>query len=186
MATNEDICWNTFLPAFLDRLYSAMRKNIDSIVSDQGLTASHAAYLVGLKAHNGQTLIELSNYLDLDPANTNRIIKTLRDKELIFDDREKKSSKKYNVYLTDSGKELATKIVDGLNEQNYSYFNGIPREDVLVMRNALIKVFRNIKQNEEGTEKKYDAFYMRMHLYPSEEDCMVDNRRAANLAKRNG
>lgn len=103
MAIQEDVYWNSFLPAFFDRMSFQMRKNMTEVVSPYGLTSAHAVYLIALKLQDGQTLVSLSRFLDLDTANTNRVIKVLREKGFVYDDRKTENSKKYFIYLTEAG-----------------------------------------------------------------------------------
>ena len=136
MPNFDDVYWNSFLPAFFDRMSVLMRKNMTHIVEDYGLTSAHAIYLIALKLQDGQTLVSLSRFLDLDTANTNRVIKVLRAKGLVYDDRRSENSKKYSIFLTESGKDLATRLMDGITELNNQYFADIPREDILHTRSS--------------------------------------------------
>jgi DNA-binding MarR family transcriptional regulator len=186
MSTHEDTYWNSFLPAFFDRMSILMRKNMTAIVSDYGLTSAHAVYLIALKLQDGQTLVSLSRFLDLDPANTNRVIKVLKEKEFVYDDRKTESSKKYSIFLTESGLELATLIMDSITKLNSSYFEGIPREEILQMRNTLIKVLRNMDLDiDRYMGSKYeDPFYTHLHLTPPDDDYPVEPRRLDPVKKR--
>ena len=112
MAIQEDVYWNSFLPAFFDRMSFQMRKNMTEVVSPYGLTSAHAVYLIALKLQDGQTLVSLSRFLDLDTANTNRVIKVLREKGFVYDDRKTENSKKY--FLSDRGRSGARSHRDGL------------------------------------------------------------------------
>ena len=40
MAIQEDVYWNSFLPAFFDRMSFQMRKNMTEVVSPYGLTST--------------------------------------------------------------------------------------------------------------------------------------------------
>ena len=104
--------WNAFLPALLDRLSFHMRKNLTKTVEPYGLNSSHAIYILALRVQNGQTTAGLSRFLDIDNANTHRVLKVLKEKGIVYDDRIDPRSKKYHVYLTDYGKELADMISD--------------------------------------------------------------------------
>ncbi len=167
-----DTYWNSFLPAFFDRMSLQMRKNMTSIVEPYGLTHAHAIYLTALRLQDGQTMVGLSHFLDMDTANTNRVIKVLREKELVCDDRKSESNKKYRIFLTDSGKELADKVMKGVSDLNESYFANIPRENILIMRNTLIQVLNNMNLNiDDYMHSKYDnPFYTLLHLVPQSED----------------
>lgn len=167
-----DTYWNSFLPAFFDRMSLQMRKNMTSIVEPYGLTHAHAIYLIALRLQDGQTMVGLSHFLDMDTANTNRVIKILREKELVCDDRKSESNKKYRIFLTESGKELADKVMKGVSDLNESYFADIPRENILIMRNTLIQVLNNMNLNiDDYMHSKYDnPFYTLLHLVPQSDD----------------
>lgn len=179
VSNREDVYWNSFLPAFFDRMSMQMRKNMTAIVADQGLTSAHAIYLIALNLQDGQTLVSLSRFLDLDTANTNRVIKVLREKGFVYDDRKTEKSKKYSIYLTESGKELAKKIMDGITELNNSYFENIPREDILHMRNTLIHILRNMHLDIDSYmgSKYEDPFYTHLHINPLDDDYPTMPRR---------
>lgn len=183
-----DTYWNSFLPAFFDRMSLQMRKNMTSIVEPYGLTHAHAIYLIALKLQDGQTMVGLSHFLDLDTANTNRVIKILRQKGFVYDDRKSESNKKYRIFLTDEGKELAEKVMNGVRELNESYFADVPRENILIMRNTLIQVLRNMNLNiDEYMHSKYDdPFYTLLHIVPQSDDAYeaIPSRVSTKRAKK--
>ena len=185
MSDGEDVYWNSFLPAFFDRMSLVMRKNMTEIVSDHGLTSAHAIYLIALQIKDGQTLVSLSRFLDLDTANTNRVIKVLREKELVYDDRKSDSSKKYNIYLTEEGHALAKTVMDGITELNNSYFREIPREDILHMRNTLIRVLNNMNVDIDSYmgSKYEDPFYTHLHIIPPEDGYEAESLRLSSTKK---
>ncbi len=185
MSDGEDVYWNSFLPAFFDRMSLVMRKNMTDIVSDHGLTSAYAVYLIALHIKDGQTLVSLSRFLDLDTANTNRVIKVLREKELVYDDRKSESSKKYNIYLTEEGHMLAKKVMDGITELNNSYFREIPREDILHMRNTLIRVLNNMNVDIDSYmgSKYEDPFYTHLHIIPPEDGYEAESLRLPGSKK---
>ncbi|AMH94495.1 transcriptional regulator MarR family [methanogenic archaeon ISO4-H5] len=152
----------------MDRMSLQMRKNMTAIVEPYGLSHAHAIYLIALNLQDGQTMVGLSRFLDLDTANTNRVIKTLREKGFVYDDRKSESNKKFRIFLTDSGKALADMVMTRITELNNSYFANIPREDILNMRNTLIQVLNNMNLDiDEYMHSKYeDPFYTHLHLMP--------------------
>ena len=185
MSESEDVYWNSFLPAFFDRMSLVMRKNMTQFVSDYGLTSAHAIYLIALELKDGQTLVSLSRFLDLDTANTNRVIKVLRDKGLIYDDRKTESSKKYSIFLTEEGHKLAEKVMTGITELNNSYFRDIPMQDILQMRNTLIRVLNNMNTDIDSYmgSKYEDPFYTHLHIIPPEDGYEAESIRAPNKKK---
>lgn len=99
-----DIFWNSFLPMFFDRMNATMRNHMTNAVSNYGITSAHAIYLIALTLRDGQTQLQLSNFLDMDPANTNRVVKVLRNKGLVYDDRKTPGSRNFAIRLTEEGR----------------------------------------------------------------------------------
>ncbi len=180
--TEEDLYWNSFLPAFFDRMSVLMRKNMSEVVADYGLTAAHSIYLVALNLQDGQTLMNLSKFLDLDPANTNRVVKILLEKKLVYSDRKSPRSKKYSIFLTEEGRALSDKIMDNITASNNGYFRNIPREDVLHMRNTLIKVLNNMDMDIDSYmgSKHENPFYTHLQVLPLDNDYPSEPRRLTN------
>lgn len=112
--------WGSITPILIDRIGMILRNGMYDVVKPHGLTGAHAVYLLALKNRDGQTLVELSKYLGLDPSNTNRVIKTLKATGFVIDDRKTANSKKYSVYLTETGKTLASELV----KSNCEFLNG--------------------------------------------------------------
>lgn len=162
-----------------------MRKNMSAIVEPYGLTSSHALYLIGLALQDGQTLVGLSKFLDLDTANTNRVIKVLREKGYVYDDRATESSKKYRIFLTPEGKELSSKIMNGITELNNQYFANISREEILTMRNTLIKILNNINIDvDDYMGSKYeDPFYTHLQIVVP-DDYETEPRRQSSRGRK--
>ena len=180
-----DTYWNSFLPAFMDRMSLQMRKNMTAIVEPYGLSHAHAIYLIALNLQDGQTMVSLSRFLDLDTANTTRVIKTLREKGFVYDDRKTESNKKFRIFLTDSGKALANLVMNKITELNNSYFANIPREDILNMRNTLIQVLNNMNLDiDDYMHSKYeDPFYTHLHLMPQVDGYESLSARAPSRSK---
>lgn len=163
-----------------------MRKNMTAFVEKYGLTHAHAIYLIALHLQDGQTMVGLSRFLDLDTANTNRVIKILREKNFVYDDRANESNKKFKIYLTEEGKVLAESLMDHITELNNSYFANIPREDILNMRNTLIQVLNNMNLNidEYMHSKLEDPFYTHLHIIPTQGYEAIPSRLDVGTRKR--
>ncbi len=54
---------------------------------------------MALYLKDGLSLLEISKFMDMDPANTNRVVKILREKGFIRDDR-RNNSRNFKVFLT--------------------------------------------------------------------------------------
>lgn len=175
----QDTYWNSFLPIFFDRMSALMRNNMNKVVEPYGLTSAHSIYLIALKLQDGQTMVNLSRFLDLDPANTNRVIKVLREKGFITDNRKTERSKKYNIFLTEDGKDVASLLMKRIRSFNNNYFAGISTEDIIQLRNTLIAVLRNMDPDLD----KYvscelsDPYYVYLNAIPEDIDFVMVPRR---------
>ena len=164
--------WNSFLPIFFDRMSLISRRVMAECVRKEGLTGIHAMYLVALDLRDGLTLKDLSSFLDMDAANTNRVVKVLREKGFIYDDRKESNSKKFAIHLTEGGKAVADSIIVATNSVMNSFFNGIPQANLDNMRATLIKILYNA---DPGFESYVDShwtnpFFTYLGLGWDEED----------------
>jgi DNA-binding MarR family transcriptional regulator len=166
VAVREDIYWNTFLPAFFSRVSDINRKAITAALEPYGLTHAHGIYLMALTLRDGQTMVSLSQFLDMDSSNTNRVIKKLKEKNLVYDDRDSPSSKKYKIYLTEEGRLIGLFLMDHQTECMNQYFKGITNEEIISMRNTLLKLLNNMDPELESYMlcKYQDPFYTYLHV----------------------
>ena len=183
MQSQYDTYWNSFLPIYFDRISSVIKKSMNDVVVEYGLTNAHASYLIALHLQDGQTLMDLSRFLDLDPANTNRAIKALKAKNLIYDDRESERSKKFHIFLTDEGRKLSERIMKHTSEVLNEPFEDIPYEDILTVRKVLIKALNKIDPELNiymNALEWTNPFYSYLGFIPPLED----ERTKAALSKR--
>ena len=145
MADKRNLYWNSFLPIFFDRINASMRNHMTDEVSAYGLTSSHAVYLIALVLNGPMSQTELSNFLDMDPANTHRVVKVLYDKGMVYDDRINQTSRNYRLHLTEIGKKLGNQVMDSTSKWMDEALEDIPTEDILNMRNTLITILRRIE-----------------------------------------
>lgn len=172
MPKTYDRYWNSFLPVFFDRISTIMRKAMNDAVAEHGISSAHAVYLIALNLQDGQTMSNLSRFLDMNPSNTNRVIKTLKEKEMVYDDRETPTSKKYHIFLTDLGRAISEKAMEMVNEQFENSVSDVTPEELLQVRTTLIKMLRSMDPELD----KYmgsvwaNPFYTYLHLIPPEDD----------------
>ena len=161
MSDRRNIYWNSFLPIFFDRINATMRQHMTKEVEEYGLTSSHATYLVALTLNGPMTQTELSSFLDLDPANTHRVVKVLYEKGMVYDDRINHNGRNYRLHLTEIGRKLGTRVMESTNEWMDNAMSDIPNEDVYNLRNTLIKILKRIEPDiEEYLASQYtDPFY---------------------------
>ncbi len=165
---DSNIYWNSYLPIFFDRMNSCMRRHMTAEVSDYGLTSAHAVYLIAIILNGPMTQRELSAFLDMDVANTNRVIKTLREKGMVYDDRASPESRNYKIHLTEIGKKLGKKVMDSTSQWMDEIMSVVPREDVLKMRSTLLRILNEMDPDlEDYMNSKYsNQFYTYLHSNP--------------------
>ena len=74
------------------------------------LTSRHAGYIMALSNGNGMTMKALSETLCVDPANTTRVIAFLDEMGYVTNDCKKEGCRKFNVFLTEKGKQVAQEM----------------------------------------------------------------------------
>ena len=126
----SNLYWNSFLPIFFDRMTGLIRKEMTSVVAPYGITSAHSFYLIALKLIDGQTPKELSTFLDMDAANTNRVVNALTEKGYVTNDRATPTSKKFHIYLTERGKTLANLVMASTQLRMQEYFNDITSDEI--------------------------------------------------------
>ena len=162
-----NIYWHSFIPIFFDRINIYLRNHLTSLVAEYELSSSQALYLMALNLKDGLSLLEISRFMDMDPANTNRVIKVLRQKGFIRDDR-RNNSRNFKVYLTSRGKDVAEK----LTEQNFGWMekmtSNITREELVFARGVLLKFLRNMdfELTTYLPERRVNPYYAYLHEPP--------------------
>lgn len=171
----ENIYWDSFLPIFFDRMTFLMRRSMDETVKEYGLTSAHSFYLIALNLQGPQTPAELSRFLDMDAANTHRVVKTLKEKGLVDDDRKSPSNKKYNIFLTEEGHAVSERVMDETQKSMNSYFDGISDDEIKEMRSTLIKVLKNVDHDfMKYVDSKYtNPFYTYLSTLPPGENLNI-------------
>ena len=123
-------------------------------------------YIMALTLKDGQTMVGLSQFLDLDTSNTNHVIKVLRERDLVCDDRVDQSRKKFRIFLTPEGRLLGLYLMDFQTNVVNECFKGISDEEILFMRNIMIRLLENIDPDLENyMQSRYqDPFYTYLHV----------------------
>ncbi len=165
--------WDSFLPLFYYRLASFSRERITRFCEPYGITYGHAIYLIGLDIEEGQTPQQLCTFLDLDAGNTSRALKTLEELGYITTDRKTENSRKYRIFLTESGKDLAVKIRNFQIESLNKDFAGVTDEEVIALRRTLVKILRNCDPELDAymSDPRKDPFYSLLLINSNEDVC---------------
>ncbi|MBE6520254.1 MAG: winged helix-turn-helix transcriptional regulator [Thermoplasmata archaeon] len=175
--------WNSYLPMFFDRMSALMKKKMTEVVQSEGITSAHAIYLIALRLQDGQTMAEISHFLDLDQANTHRVMKVLSEKKLVYDDRMTPTSKKFSIMLTQKGKDLADRVMQSTEEYLDNCFKDVSDDELFQVRNTLIKVLMRMDPDLNAymnSPKWKNPFFVYLAFMPPEEEAdyygMVESR----------
>ena len=94
----------------LSKLKKNSLKTQAKLLKPYNLGTRHAGYIMALSDGNGMTMKELSDALCVDPANTTRVISSLTEMGLVDNDCQKEGSRKFNVFLTEKGKQMSEQM----------------------------------------------------------------------------
>ena len=117
------------MAVYLSKLRKATCKFHSELLKPFGITHRYAAYIMILSDSEGMTMKQLSEELCVDPANTTRVIATLKEKGLVCDDCKKLGGRKFKVFLTDSGKNLAERLKEDFINSNDNMFAVLTAEE---------------------------------------------------------
>ncbi|MBE6524899.1 MAG: winged helix-turn-helix transcriptional regulator [Thermoplasmata archaeon] len=155
-----DELWGVFLPLLFDKISRNIRIDMSKELEEYGLSSMHAPYLMALNIKNGQTLMSLSHFLDMDRSNSCRVIRELEDKGMVYDLRRSPTSKNYPLFLTHRGELISNKLMDVMYSLVSRYFEGISEDEYKKMKNTLIRLFENIStEGYSSPTWRMDPYY---------------------------
>ena len=139
--------WNGVFHVLMRAVVNDIQRRLQPTLDEHGLSKVHVAYLLALDSGR-TTLRGLSDHLSLDKANTTRAVNGLREAGLTEDDREVKNSRKYNVFLTDKGKELVEILKTELNGAYDQYMERISEEEIHMTLDVLDRIRKNVESSK--------------------------------------
>ncbi|MBR4226732.1 MAG: hypothetical protein IKR86_08220 [Candidatus Methanomethylophilaceae archaeon] len=162
--------WDMFLPTLLDRLSFHMHKDLDECVKKYGLNSHHVQYLMALSIHDGQTLVGLSKFLDIDNGNTHRVVKFLKENGFVYDDRKDSRSKKYHIFLTERGRQVAEEITEAVSELNRQYFSELTSEELRVVKKVSSTAVGKVLQSDMQQVEDSTPYFVRLGSFSDLQD----------------
>ena len=179
-AVEEECMWDAFLPLLLEKISRNARTEMNNYVSEYGISSAQTMHLVALYKSDGQTLLSLSRFLDVDVAITNRTVKVLKEKGLVYDDRRTPSSKKFQLFLTDEGRTLVEQYLHDVSSVQERNTGGLTNNDLVRARNTLIHLSNNLEdfRKEEPKVCVEAPFYTHF-----KEEPLLGDPEGANLGK---
>jgi DNA-binding MarR family transcriptional regulator len=116
-----------------------------------GISMIHFKYLFALDAGE-HTLGGLSDCLFFDKANTTRAIRYLKDRGYVYDDRPCEDSRKYNIFLTDKGKEIVNDLKKDLDQTLDMLLEGVSNEEMSIYIQVVNKMCQNVDNDGKYTQ----------------------------------
>ena len=166
-SVDQEVYWNFFTTMLFDKIVRGMKKDITEDVSEFGLTTAHVPYLLALNLNDGQSLVSMSHFLEMDRANTTRVIKNLEDRGLVISDRHYMGERNAHIFLSEEGRKVSSELFRHMVRLNERYFSGIPESEILHVKNILIKMFQNISRMMKEEDSENDSFYFGMGVIQS-------------------
>ncbi len=100
----KKLSFNLQLLKSISTLSKRIMKKEDEFLSKFGLSHFHAKYLGQLNLHDELTMVELTEMIGVDKANTTRVIRDLIDKDYV---EKSGGERKFKLHLTSLGKTVA-------------------------------------------------------------------------------
>lgn len=133
-----------FTPTKVQQIKKHIDKFLDNELLNTGISRLEAVYIGCLKDNNGISLIELTNLVHFDKANTTRVISELELKGLVTRKVDEKDTRKYKIYLTEKAKELEKFILNSKLKLNKIAFEGVSNKEKEVFEQTLEKIIENL------------------------------------------
>lgn len=133
-------------------MIAKIRKNflrvVNDAVRDEVLTSTHGLYILALDECE-MTKSELTESLGFDKANTTRVVNELE--RFGYLSRKEGSKSNANIYfLTEKGKNAASKIENRMTENLKELTSGIEEEHCKIFRDVYLKIIDNIDEMQKG------------------------------------
>lgn len=133
-----------FTPTKVQQIKKHIDKFLDNELINTGISRLEAVYIGCLKDNNGISLIELTNLVHFDKANTTRVISELELKGLVTRKVDEKDTRKYKIYLTEKAKGLEKFILNSKLKLNKIAFEGVSNKEKEVFEQTLEKIIENL------------------------------------------
>ena len=120
-----------------------VQKKINDELNKYDISSVHAIYIALLYEHDGLIPTEMSCLIGIDKANTTRVLNDLLEKKMVY---KTDDIRKYKVYLTDKGKEIALIIEKVMKELQNKSFKNISDDEMITFQNVFLKILENLKE----------------------------------------
>jgi len=145
-ARKTDFALENHLPYLINRIammgVRAFGKNLDP----EHITVPMWRVIAVLWTTGAQRQVDLSELTSIDPSTLSRLIGTLSKMKLVNRQRSSESSREVTIYISGKGEQLAEKLVPIANQYEELQLKGLSREERLLLKILLTKVYTNIAE----------------------------------------
>lgn len=131
-------------PVMLSRIKKKTQNYLNISLKPYGIGGVHAVYIMELFFKGKLTLSELTFNLDLDKANTTRVISELEGKGIVVKEKKEGFVKKLKYYLTEKGKKVALKTKEVMRDWINILGEGITERNKLQFLRTMRIIMKNI------------------------------------------
>jgi DNA-binding MarR family transcriptional regulator len=143
--------WKLFMPVVTRIMEKEIQKRQVRTNELYGISEIHVKYLLALDSGEC-TLKELSDGLFFNKANTTRAIRCLEEKGYVYDNRISKTSRKYDLFLTENGKKVTQYLKKDIDSVIETFFKGISDEEIRGFIHTINTMCQNIDRGGEYTK----------------------------------
>lgn len=120
-----------------------VQKSVNDLLKPYAISSVHAPYLLLLLNHKQLIRKDFNECLNVDKANTTRVIKDLEQNRMITYD---KNIRNGSIYLTDKGFEVATLIDEWMINKKQAFLKNVQEKDLEIF----VCVLENLINTLEG------------------------------------
>ena len=133
-----------FLPFEIAETAHALRRAFDRRAASLGVTRAQWKVLFRLSRTPGLRQVELADMLDVEPITLSRIVDRLAEAGLVERRADPADRRAWRLYLTDKSAPIIDKLMELGTEMAAEAFDGIPKEQIRTMREALGRIRDNL------------------------------------------
>lgn len=129
----------------------SLRQNLLKQFKDNGfdITVEQWAVIYRIFKHGGMSQNQIADKVFKQGPNITRIIDDLEIKTLVYRQQDPDDRRKYLLFLTDKGADLALNVLKVVKETIAQVLDGVKADDLVVTINVLNKIYHNINPKEE-------------------------------------
>lgn len=136
---------NLISPSIVQLFKKTIDKYMDEQLKDSEISRLEGVYLSHLIEKDGVSLIELTNAVHLDKANTTRIISDLEVKGYVIRKSNEKDSRKFRIFITEKANAFREKLDSAKKQLNDKVFKGVTKIEKKSFCKVLNKIFDNMR-----------------------------------------